>query len=167
MEFPCSEQPLLTSPISPPVLGWPVYCRVLQWWEIQLGAWQPGASTSPVIPGCVTLAKSLNLSQSQSLHLRGPFFWCACIKGNVAKAVSPVPGLWYAFPPKSLFPFSSLLHQIVSTLLGQALFYLPVWPRGLNSAWLTVAAASSVLITLCWTICKTEALLRQDFPKVF
>lgn len=49
------------------------------------------------------------------------------------------------FPKQSLFPFSSLFHQVVRTWPGQALFYLPVWPRGLNSAELTAVVASSVL----------------------
>lgn len=66
------------------------------------------------------------------------------IKGNVSEAVSIEPGLWYTVSKKSLFPFSSLFHQ-VHTWPGQALFYLPVWPRSLNSAELTAVAASSVL----------------------
>ena len=46
---------------------------------------------------------------------------------------------------KSLFTCSSLFYQVVCTWLGQALFYLPVWPRGLSSAELTAVVASSVL----------------------
>ena len=101
-------------------------------------SWEPDSlGPAPVLQflGCVTLAKSLNLVQSQSLHLRRLFFFFLSgvrIKGNVSEVVSTEPGLWYTVSKKSLFPFSSLFYQVVCTSIGQALFYLPVWPRGLK-----------------------------------
>lgn len=68
---------------------------------------------------------------------------------------------------QSLKSYLSLFYQVVH-LARTGLVYLPVWPRGVSSAELTVGVASSVLnINNMLTCMQNKGLLQPGFPKVF